>query len=199
LQTYATAADVPEEVLYKRWNRIRHEPDFECAATALGGSYHAPYDTQHLPYGENQVDLVISNLVLQCVPVTLLKGVVSETARILKPGGCAIHRVGLMDEYARDDPQRNDLDYLRFSHKTWNRFFNHSIKHLNRLRYSHFIKLFQSAGLEIESTDKEVAWSSYGHLRQRGVADEFSSLSWEDLLTTAFRIVLRKPRLPINE
>ena len=193
LAEYAETANVAESTMRERLASIQNETEFASAATILDGAYRAPVDTRHLPYNDDEVDVVISNLVLQCIPKQLIEGILRETARILKPGGLAIHRVNLCDEYSRSDPRRGGLEFLRFSHKTWNRFFNHSLKHINHLRSCEFMKLFESSGLEIVRCNKQVDWDSQDLLRETGVAREFRHFSSEELLTVAFDVVLRKP------
>ena len=190
---YAKTSQVTESFMRERLVLIRNETVLESAATILDGAYRAPVDTRYLPYNDSKVDVVISNLVLQCIPKQLIEGTLRETARILKPGGLAIHRVNLSDEYSNSDPRRGDLEFLRFSNKTWNRFFDHSLKHLNRLRFCEFMELFESCGLKVVQCDKQVDWDSQRLLRKTGVAREFRHFGWEELLTISFDVVLRKP------
>ncbi len=192
LPEFAAAAGVPEPEMASRIGRIAQESDFATAAQILGGSYQAPRDTRQLPFPDGQVDVVVSNLVLQCIPRKLLPGVLKESERILKPDGVAVHRIWMGDEYSAGDPHRNHLDYLRYSQSTWDRCFNHSIKHLNRLRYPQFVALIEEAGFEIVACRKTVDEDSIPHLRQRGVAAEFRDLSWEDVATMSAELVLKK-------
>ncbi len=192
LPDFAAAAGIPESEMASRIGRIASANDFATAAQILGGSYQAPCDTQHLPLQNGQVDVVVSNLVLQCIPRKLLPGVLKESNRILTPDGVAIHRIWMGDEYAAGDPFRNHLDYLRYSQRTWDRFFNHPIKHLNRLRLPQFITMLEEAGFETVDCRKTVDEDSILHLRKRGIAAEFRDLSWEDVATVSADLVLRK-------
>ncbi|NOX52879.1 MAG: class I SAM-dependent methyltransferase [Planctomycetes bacterium] len=176
-----------------RLARIAKETQFDRALRRLGGLYRAPWNTCRLPYKDNAVDLVVSNLVLQCVHRALLPPLLEEMRRVLKPGGLSIHRASLTCEYAAGDPRRHPLSYLKYSDATWNRWFNHSIKYVNRLRYSQFLQLFEEAGFEIAEVRPAVDYDAIPHLKELGVADEFRGFSWEDLATTGFEIVLKKP------
>ena len=40
---------------------------------------------------------------------------------------------------------------------------------------------------------KDVDRDSISHVKKRGVAEEFRHLSWEDLATISFQVVLQKP------
>jgi SAM-dependent methyltransferase len=172
--------------------------DFGLACHRLGGRYCAPYDTTALPYGNGEVDLVLSNLVLQCIPRCVLPDVIAETVRVLAPGGYAVHRIWMGDEYAGRDPNRNRLHYLTYSEQTWTRWFCHRLKHLNRLRAPQFLELFDEVGLEIWRCQRTVDEQSIPHLKKIPLDEQFQRISWEDLATTSLEIVLRKP-LPDTE
>src|SRR5262249_20571014 len=127
---------------------------------------------------------------------SVLDTVIRETARVLKPGGYALHRLNLHDEYATTDPRRGALDFLRYSGRIWNGFFNHAIKYNNRLRYPHYLRLFGHAGFTPVSASKKVAWEAIPRAQRLGVAKEFRDLSWEDMATIACTVVLQKSPIP---
>ncbi|HID24235.1 MAG TPA: class I SAM-dependent methyltransferase, partial [Planctomycetaceae bacterium] len=146
VETLAAAAGQSPPRFCARLARIARETDFDRAMRRLGGLYRAPWNTCRLPYQDNAADLVVSNLVLQCVHRALLPPLLQEMRRVLKPGGLSIHRASLTCEYAAGDPRRHPLSFLKYSDATWDRWFNHSIKYVNRLRYSQFLRLFEDAG-----------------------------------------------------
>lgn len=193
LEKYATASGCDLAVVRERWNRVNNTADLDSALRQLNGMYVAPCDTRRLPHQTGSVDLVLSNLVLQCIPVDVLSGVLEESFRVLKPGGLALHRVGLEDEYSKSDPCRDALEFLSYSRLMWNLVFNHPLKHINRLRRSAFHEMFRRIGFHVRNETRTVAWDSIPRLRRCGVAAEFRELSWDDLATTSFCIVLEKP------
>jgi SAM-dependent methyltransferase len=192
LPTLARAAQVPEEVLQARLATAEAGADFTAGTARLGGSYRAPWDTRRLPCADGQADVLLSNLVLPHIPPAALAEVIRETARVLKPGGYGLHRLNLHDEYATADPWRGALDFLRYSRRTWDAFFNHAIKYNNRLRYPHYLQLFAEAGFRPLSVSKKVASEAIPRAQRLGVAKEFRDLSWEDLATIACTVVLQK-------
>lgn len=189
----AQAAGLPESVVADQLEAIATVEDFATAARRLRGGYAAPVDTTCLPYAADEVDVVLSNLVLQCIPREVLRPVLAETFRILKPGGYAIHRLYLGDEYAGRDPQRDRLHYLTYSERTWQRWFCHRLKHLNRLRAPHFLDLFAEIGFEVWHSERHVDQASLAHLQKTGVDEQFRGLSWEEIATTSLDVTLRKP------
>ncbi len=190
---YAAAADLPVESVRKRLTEIEDCPDFGTACRRLGGCYRAPFDTSRLPYADGEADLVFSNLVLQCIPLTPLRGVIQESIRVLRPGGLAIHRIRMTDESAVRDPARNHLEYLKYDQRTWQRWFCHRLKYINRLRASQFIEMFCDAGFECRSIGRDVDRDSIPFLEKLPLPYEFRGLTLEDLATINLDIVLQKP------
>ncbi len=116
-----------------------------------------------------------------------------ETFRVLKPGCVAIHRVYLGDEYSRSDPSRSDLEFLKYSDKQWNRFFNHSLKHINRLRHCHYVDKFARLGFETVWLRKNFEEATGPQFSVERAAPEFQDLSTEELSIVSFEVALRKP------
>jgi len=194
LDSFARAADVSRDCLRKRLKAIQVCDELEQVMERFGGRYLAPCDTRHLPSAYDRADVVLSNLVLECIPADMLHAVLAETNRVLRPGGCAIHRVCLTSEYAHQDPRRYNLAFLKYSQATWNRWFSHSVKHLNRLRYPQFLDLFDHTGFELVATETERDLKAVSILPRIGVAEEFRHLNLADLAVTSFSIVLQKPQ-----
>ncbi len=194
----ARASGTAPHILRQRLKDIGQAPAFDAACRILGGSYHAPYDTASLPLADGEADLVISNLVLQCVPRDLLPPLLQEIWRILKPGGVALHRIRMSDEYAPagSGAGRNHLEYLKYSDESWNRWFNHSLKHLNRLRAPQFMELFARHGFTCLECGRNIDTDSIPFLQQLELAPPFRQMSWEDLATVAIEVALKKVPVP---
>lgn len=190
---FAAAAGITDDALLRRLSIAEQAPDFAAACRSLSGSYRAPYNTLQLPYADGEADLVFSNLVLQCIPQALLKPVLAESLRVLRPGGLAIHRVRMTDEYAIKDPARNHLEYLQFSGDSWNRWFCHRLKHQNRLRASQFVALFEELGANCRMVERCVDHDSLPVVEKLRLAEQFRGLDPEDLATINLDIVVQRP------
>lgn len=188
----AEAAGVLERTVCERFELIRDDMDFEQAARRLGGSYRAPWDTCHLPFDDDQVDVVVSSLVLAQIPIEMLDDVLRETMRVLKPGGMAVHHVYLGDEYAAGDPRRSALEFLKYSRKMWDRYFNHSLKHVNRLRHADFMQRFDDLGFETVECETRVDPKNAPPEHSQ-LADEFGHVNRDELAILGSQVVLRKP------
>ncbi len=192
----ARASGTAPEKIHQRLQLIEQAHSFAEACQLLGGSYHAPFDTTTLPFKDGEVDMVISNLVLQCVPKDVIPLLLKESWRILKPGGIALHRIRMSDEYSPPGSGRNHLEYLKYSERIWNRWFNHSLKHINRLRAPQFLELFQEHGFDCLECIRKVDHQSIPHLQQLTLAPPFRRMSKEDVATTNINVVLRKIAIP---
>lgn len=192
----ALAANISESQIQERCRHLASAGTLADALGELGGCYVAPADTCALPIESGTVDAVISSLVLQCIPQHLLAPVLVESWRILSSQGVAVHRLRLSDEYAAADAHRNHLEYLKYSQATWERWYNHRLKHQNRLRSSQFSKLFEDAGFESVERSLGVDTESIPRLKEIGVDSSFAQLDWNDLATVSMSVVLKKCALP---
>lgn len=190
---FAAAAEFPLEMFLQRLDVAESASDLESACAALCGRYAAPSDTLNLPLEDGHADLVVSNLVLQCIPVDVLRDVLKESRRVLRPDGFAIHRARMTDEYARRDPNRNHLEYLKYSESDWNRWFCHRLKYQNRLRASQFVSFFDELGFASRWNGRSVDGDSLKYVEQLPLAAEFAALDSKDLATINLDIVLQLP------
>lgn len=190
---FAAAAGVAEDMLNRRLAIAADAPDFAAVCRSLRGSYRAPFDTLNLPYADESADLVVSNLVLQCIPTAVLEPVLKESLRVLRAGGLAIHRIRMTDEYSAADRRRHDLAYLQFSQRTWQRWFCHRLKQQNRLRASQFLALFEDLGGRCRLLERDVDHDSIEVLKSMSLAAEFRDLELEDVATINLDIVVQRP------
>lgn len=188
----AQAAGIPASDVERRLKEMQSASSLDQALKKFGGGYSAPADTCRLPLDDGSVDVVMSSLVMQCIPAHIIPAVLGETSRVLGPDGIAVHRMRMTDEYATVDAQRNHFEYLKYSPTTWNRWFNHRIKHQNRLRASQFMRLFDAAGFDCVERQLAVDHESIRHLKEVGVDPYFAGCDWNDLTTVGMSVVLRK-------
>jgi hypothetical protein len=90
------------------------------------------------------VHFLFSQAVLEHVPLSEFKEVMSELRRIVHPKGVVSHRVDFKDHLA------SSLNNLRFSAKTWeSKLFRTSGFYTNRIRFSEMNNLFFQAGFSV--------------------------------------------------
>jgi hypothetical protein len=188
----AHAAGIPIQEVQRRLRAIESANGLDQALAVLGGEYQAPVDTRRLPLADESVDVVLSSLVMQCIPIPVIPAVLAETRRILGREGIAMHRIRMTDEYATADANRNHFEYLHYSSRMWDRWFNHRLKHQNRLRASQFAGLFDEAGFDCIERRDAVDGESIPLLKETGVDESFANCDWTDLATLGMSVVLKK-------
>lgn len=97
--------------------------------------YYAPVNSTALPLDNNSQDVIVTRPVLQHIHIRFLPDMIKETWRVLMPGGIAIHRINLHDEYAQDDPNATAINCLKYPSWIWDNFINNRIKYVNQERY----------------------------------------------------------------
>ena len=179
--------------IYERWDRLSRAESLAALCQQTGGVYLAPVDTTSLPDESAAFDLVVSNLVMQSIPDELIGPVLRESARLLKSGGCSIHRIRMTDEYAGTDPNRHHLHYLTYQQTTWKRWFDHRNKCQNRWRASHFLKAFRDVGFLQREVRRHWDDSGAAYFQKVRLAPEFQWCDEDDLNTIGIDAVLQKP------
>jgi len=133
-------------------------------------------------------DAVFSCNVLEHVDAAILPAYVRDMARLLKPGGYAVHTIDPGDHlayYCRGVSKKN---YVRYSEPTWRRWYANDVQYFNRVQRSTWLRLFQEAGLEL--AHEEVTRTDISRLP---VAPAFAPLDPADLACTGFKVIYRKP------
>jgi SAM-dependent methyltransferase len=117
---------------------------------ATGGVvvYRAPCDAAATGLPAASLDVVFSNSVLEHVPPPVIECCLTESRRILHPGGVVFHSVNCGDHYAYVDRKVHQLNYLQFSDAAW-RMWDNRFLYQNRLRAIDFVNMARTAGFTI--------------------------------------------------
>ncbi len=130
------------------------------------------------------IDFLWSQAVLEHIRRNEFLETMCELRRVMRPEGICSHRVELKDHLD------GGLNNLRFPTKIWeSNWMSKSGFYTNRLRFSEITNLFKQAGFDIEIVTVN-RWSSKPITRGL-MANEFQSLSEDDLLVKEFDILLR--------
>jgi SAM-dependent methyltransferase len=172
------------------------------SASALLSSidYRSGVSSEKLPFPAGRFDLVYSVAALEHVPEP--EGTVAEIARVLAPGGLAVHEIDLK-HHGSEDPLR----FLEFSDEEWRRRATHyggdvSLRTVldggfageifcNRLRRADWRRLFESAGLAVERVEPVIVLDASAVKPERFAAP-FRNLPVEELSVLTIRVVGRK-------
>jgi SAM-dependent methyltransferase len=175
---------------------------FPTAAGILSSiDYRSAVSSESLPFPADHFDLVYSVAALEHVPDP--RGTVEEIARVLAPGGLAIHEIDLK-HHGSDDPLR----FLELTDEAWRavaRPYGRDLSlqsildgkfsgevYCNRLRRSEWKSAFERAGLDVELVETAIELDDAA-VRPERFAEPFRSLAVEELKILAIRLVARKP------
>lgn len=135
-------------------------------------------------------DLVFSMDVLEHVPRRYMDVAIGDQFRILRPGGFAIHQIGIDDHLAHYDSRASRKQYLRYSKGLWEALYENQVQHFNRLSFREFQSVFRTCGFrEVES----VAQREPSALRDITVHPMFQDQDQESLEATRLFLVYQKP------
>lgn len=146
-------------------------------------AYICPCDAAGLPLDDATIDLLLSHAVLE--HVSNLRGVISENARVLKPGGYVSHQVDFRDHRNFDTP----FDFLRYSSTLW-KLVNIGGGHLNRVRPFEYLCRFSEAGFELLDCQAQVV----EHIPQGAKEKfnkEFRKLTDDEISVLRFHLIAR--------
>lgn len=163
--------------------------------TATGNvvDYRAPADAAKTSLEAGSVDFVFSNSVLEHVPRPVIAELYAESMRILRPGGIMFHAVNCGDHYAYTDRSIDQLHYLQYSDREWQRW-NNAFLYQNRMRALEFTDMARAAGFTIEVDTSLAKPERLAQLSKLRVDPVFAQYTPEQLAITSCDFVARKPR-----
>lgn len=124
-------------------------PDYstEGFLKLCGIRYIAPGDAASTGLEGSSIDFHTSYNVLEHIPIEVLRQILHEGARILRPGGLFVHRVDYSDHFSHSDRSISAINFLQYSDAEWKDYAGNRYMYMNRLRHDDFVALFEAAGL----------------------------------------------------
>ena len=152
--------------------------DFEYLLESSGSLAKLPNDS---------FQFVVSGGVLEHVSREATPLLLKETARILKPGGWALHSIDLEDHLSHYDGTVSKKLYLTHSERSWRLLFENKIQYINRLQRSEWLAIFKGAGFELIDED---SWNvDISALR---LSPRYENMDRRDLECGVLRVLLKK-------
>jgi SAM-dependent methyltransferase len=161
----------------------------------FGIRYLAPRDARSTGLPSRSFDLVCSTYVFEHVPADDISAILSESVRLLKPGGVLSSFIDLRDHYMYFDSAVGPHHFLRFGSRIW-RVLNPELQWVSRLRAPDYRSLVEESGLRIVEDDPiEPTAEEYAVLARTRLAREFRDrYTLEQLGTKEMRLVARHVR-----
>lgn len=166
--------------------------DFETLYVAARARYvvSSTGSLEVVPDGSH--DLVFSIDVLEHIQLCDIDAALRGQFRVLKPGGIAIHQIGVDDHLEHYDPSVSRKQYLKYGELEWSLRFENSVQYFNRISCDSFQHRFAAAGFEIISFETE---NSPEELDGLHIARQCEDQSLKSLCATRAYVVARKPVL----
>lgn len=120
-------------------------------------------DARRIDLPNHSVDLIISNNTFEHIYPEILKPILVEFKRVLKPAGAQSHFIDLSDHFAHFDKAIGIYNFLKFSESMW-KWIDNSIQPQSRLRWNDYLKLYEE--LEIPIVDQEIRKGNPMELKQ---------------------------------
>lgn len=170
-----------------RLERLRREAavaDASPEAVLAGASirYRMPLDACSTGLPAASFDYLISSNVFEHVPPEVLRGILRESRRILRPGGVHLHHVNPGDHFSYD-PRITSVNFLRYSRRAWRYLGGSGLAYHNRLRCVDYVRLFEQEGFTVLYRDAEIDPAALRALRGGSVRPhpDFSDYTPEEL------------------
>lgn len=164
--------------------------DLKALLKLTGIEYLSPADATRLPRPSGSFDFHISYAVFEHIPAEVIKAILAEAERVLKPGGLLMHTIDPSDHFANDDDSITAINFLQFSDREWNRLAGNKFMYHNRLRAYEYLELFRGAGVRLLREKQVVDEAALRALRHDFPLDErFRHVPAEELAISSMAVL----------
>ncbi len=143
-------------------------------------------DARKLSDADGQFDLIHSNNVFEHVYPEVLKEILLEFKRVLKPEGIMSHFIDMSDHFAHLDSSITIYNFLRYSEKAWARIDN-SVQPQNRWRLSDYEQLYRELNFNI--TEREARPGEPEALANTKLHSDYAERDKRDLAVSHVHLV----------
>jgi len=182
--------DVPEESrkrAHQLIGAIKETKGFQDLYELLGFQYMVDESGRLRQLPKESFDVVVSAGVLEHVGRKEAAGIVDDVATVLKEGGYSCHSIHIADHLSAYDRSASVKQYLRYSDRTWQRWFQNDVQYINRIQRSDWLGLFEKSGLTL--LEEEAAQEDLSGLK---VSRDFQHYTEPDLRCSNLKLLHRK-------
>ncbi len=139
----------------QRWQQLQlvYKNQHEHSLETLLSNLHIESiigDARHINLPKQSVDFVCSNNTFEHIYQEVLKGILLEFKRLLKPAGYMSHLIDMSDHFAHLDRGISMYNFLKFTEKQW-RWIDNSIQPQNRLRFHQYQQMYHQLNIPFET------------------------------------------------
>jgi Methyltransferase domain len=148
LATFYRLADRITRITGAEAIRLPRSISSESEIATFGMRYVVGNMTKRFP-ATAQFDYITSISVLEHVPAADLPQIVNKCYGLLNPAGLVSFVIDMRDHYVDFDTSISAHNFLRYSDRDWNMFFNSTLHHQNRLRFTDYLRVLKEANFEL--------------------------------------------------
>lgn len=171
-----------------RLDRLSQAQGFDDLYARIGFQYVIEPQGSLAGFADQSFDSVISFHVLEHVPKDNVDSLLRHMHRVLRPGGCVIHQIGIDDHLAHYDKKASGKQYLKYSDRTWRTFFDNKLQYINRIQASEWQRRFAANGFQLVDRIAEIR-----NVEKLPIHPQYRHLPREDFGCTILTLVYRKP------
>lgn len=147
-------------------------------------------DKPFLP--ENSIDFMVSNCVINHIPIRILIPELKSLREMLKPDGFMYFLIGHDDHWAFHDHSANQFNYYRYSDSFY-RFVFESLEFHNRLVKQEWLKIFEECDLRVTDYFAHITEESKTEiLNLPHIDSRFSKYPLEELAIVYSYVLMQK-------
>lgn len=153
--------------------------------------YHPKTDICAIDDRVGFYDIIYSNTTLEHISVQVLRKMLNQCYKLLKPGGLMLHLVDTSDHYSHSDSSISPVHFLTFSQEEFVKI-NNRFCFQNRLRNMDYKKLFGETAFHILDWNATVNKRSMAALQTMKLNSEFKGLPEEEICSASIEILAQK-------
>ena len=154
--------------------------------------YLCPCDATMLPLPSNHLEYIFHSSVFEHIEPCILQNIITETFRVLKPGGIHAGFIAVGDHFS-SNREISMVNFLKFSSRQWYWIGGSGLAYHNRMRCCDHEKFFRNAGFEILDVYTDTPPESVKALEKMSISPEFRGYSRNELACSSMFIVCKKP------
>lgn len=148
-------------------------------------------DARKTGFSENSFNLIHSNNTFEHIYPEILKDILIEFFRILKPGEIMSHSIDLSDHFSHYDRSITNYNFLRFSQKQWN-LIDNCVQPQNRMRVSEYENMFSQLGISFQIDN--IRFGKNEEITGLKLDSFYKTMPLEKLLVTHCRFISKKTK-----